>query len=531
MKKTLFLFGSLLLTFFSSNAQLGSNWDWASTSTVATYSPGRQILDITTDNQQNVYAVGRFMGSITLGGSTIATSGDGTVNFNFDEDAFVIKYNSTGQVQWLQRFGIAKTGSNQVGQVINVDTNGNVYIGGYGMTGNNSNNAFLVKYDANGNLLWSKTDFPLYEVGGINNATDGNIIVQESVGGSKNIYKIDALTGTTIWTVANTGAGSNAGTTFQDFVDDAGNVYYTCFGSGAVTIAGQSFPTTQVTTFIVSLDTNGVKRWVQPIDNVQVQLSYTIDNDGKSYIQIGGGIGGTFQGVSTASYGGNRYLVLDNNGLLVRHLSQSPYKGLFRVKNDAIYGYVLEGGGYNGTLNYGSFSFPVPLDNKIGLGIVIKYDKTNDAVIWANSFSFIGDSAFSVGKLLTIETTTNNKILVGGQYNATVAFGSGTYTINSYSGSYPRDWFLAQGTMPSLASETFLTEKMDVFPNPANTIIHIKGIQNGEVRIFSLLGQSVLQQKIQDESAIDISSLRPGTYIVDAVNDNGKSMKTKLIKI
>jgi hypothetical protein len=533
MRTTTLFIGILFFFAVKSNAQLGSGWEWASTSTVGTYSPGRQVLDIATDNQQNVYAVGRFMGSLTLGGYTVATIGDGTVNFNIDEDAFVVKYNSAGQVQWLKKFGISVIGSSQVGQVIATDASGNVYIGGSGMSGFTTNNSFLVKYDTDGNLIWSKTNLPLFEVGGINVDSDGNLIVMESNQSSKNIYKIDPVTGNILWTVTNTGVGSNATTTYQDFLDSSGNIYYTCFTSaaGAVTVAGENITTTQTTSFVVSLDTNGNKRWVQQIDNVQVQLGYTIDNNGKSYIQISGGFGGTFQGVSTASYGGNRYLELDSNGILTRNLFASPYKGLFRVKNDAIYGFVAEGGGYNGTLTYGSFSFPVPLNNKNGLGIVIKYDKNNDSVLWANSFSFVGDSAFSFGKLLTIETTANNKIIVGGLYTASVGFGTNTYTIASLSGIYPRDLFIAQGSSETLSTNNFSINSMVLYPNPATNTVNFKVNSPMKLRISNLLGQILIQRNISEtDSSLDISPLNKGTYIVCLTNSNGKESNYKLLK-
>ena len=525
MKKTLFLFGSLFLTIINVNAQLGSNWDWASISGMATWGPGRQVIDIATDNAGNVYAVGRFQGNMTIGGYTVATSGDGSINYNFDEDAFVVKYNSSGQAQWLKNYGTNQVASNQVGQVINVDSAGNVYIGGSG-----NPNAFLVKYDANGNLLWSKTDFQLFEIGGINNALDGNIIVQESSGASKNIYKIDSNTGTIIWTVANTGVGSNSTTTFQDFVDDSGNIYYTCFGTGAITVAGQNFSKTQVTTFIASLDGNGVKRWVQDIDNVQVQLSYTIDNNGKSYIQIGGGFGGTFQGVSTGSSGGNRYLELDKNGVLTRYLFQSPYKGLFRVKNDAIYGFTTEQEGYAFTLSYGSFNFYTKTDNTKAFGIVIRYDKTTDAVTWANSFEMKG-SAWASGKLKTIEISPSNKIIVGGTSGSGVIFGTNDFSITSSSGGSVGDLFISQGTQPSLGTELFSNSTTIVYPNPATNMIHIKGIQKAKVVIYNIFGQAVLHQKIEEESGIDVSSLISGNYIIEVANENGEISKTKLIKI
>lgn len=531
MRTTTILIGILFCFSAKGNAQLGSGWDWASISTVATYSPGRQVIDIATDNQQNVYAVGRFQGSLTLGGFTVATSGDGTVNFNFDEDAFVVKYNASGEVQWLKKYGIAAIGSNQVGQVIAVDASGNVYIGGSGLVGSTIHNAFLVKYDPNGNVLWSKTDFEFYEINGINFVPDGNMIVMESNQGGKNIYKMNPADGSILWTVVNTGAGSNSTTTYQDFTDTSGNVYYTCFTSAAGTanIAGQSQTTTGLATFIASVDTNGITHWVQQIDNVQVQLGYTIDADGKSYIQIGGGFGGTFQGISTAFGVGYRYLELDNNGTLTRYLAQSPYKGLFRVKEDAIYGFTTEQSGFAATLTYGTYNFELTTDNTKALGIAIKYDKATDAVTWANAFTMVGD-AFNSGKLLTIETGSNGKIIVGGLHKTAVIFGSNTFSTTAFTGNSPRDLFIAQGNSATLGTVSFDTDSMVLYPNPARDLIHFRAAQTPtDIMVYNVFGQLVIQKSITGDS-IDVSGLCKGTYLVKTIDGQGRIQQVKFLK-
>lgn len=528
--RTIILCATLVAVGCNANAQLGSGWDWASISTAANYSPGRAVLDIAVDAQGNSYATGRFQGSMTLGGETVSTSGDGSVNFNFDEDAYVVKYNSAGEVQWLKEYGVNATGSNQIGQSIAVDASGNVYVGGSGLTGQTTNNAFLLKYGPAGNLLWSKTDFPLYEINGINIAPDGNLVVQESNGAAKNIYKINPEDASVIWTTSNTGAGSNSTTTFQDFVDSEGNIYYTCFsGGGTVVIAGQSFSIANLTTFIASLDSNGARRWVQPIDNVQVQLSYTIDSAGKSYIQIGGGFGGMFQGVSTGTGGGSRYLELDNNGNLTRNLFQSPYRGLFRVKDDAIYGFIFEGGGFPGTVTYGDYSYQLPTDNTKGLAAVIRYDRTTDAVTWANTFLLWGAS-FNPGKFYTIETG-NNKIFVGGMEGNGVIFGGTTLSVVSSSGNFPSDLFIAQGSLPSLGGDQFSRRGMTVYPNPAGNLLSFDTDKTLMAKIFSLSGQLLLEQEIGENlNSIDVSGITSGIYIAETTDAAGMSQKTKFVK-
>lgn len=441
-----FLLKSILLVSFSIAAanifaQSGTGWDWASTSGKATPSTGRQIRDIVTDASGNVYAVGDFEGSMTLGATTLTTTGDGSVNFNYDADAFVVKYDASGNVQWAKQFGRAGAGNNDRGEVINIDAGGNVYIGG------NAGVPFLIKYDNNGNLQWNKS-FTLYDLGGINISPDGNLIIMESDAGNKKIYKIDKSTGNILWSVLNTGVGSNSTSTYQDFVDQAGNVYYTAFrlNGGAVNVAGNNFNPTTASTYIASVDNNGVTRWVDELSNVQVQLSYTIDKNGKSYVVIGGGFGSTFQGIAISANPtlGNSYLELNSSGVVVYSRASSPYKALMRVTDNAIYSYGINASTPAGryTEVYGDNiikSRSTTLGNDIG--VVVKYDLNTRQSLWAETYEVDGSNSLN-----TIEIESNGKCLVGGSYQTSIKFGSNLFTpASAGQAAYtPLDFFIAQ---------------------------------------------------------------------------------------
>jgi hypothetical protein len=74
-------------------------------------------------------------------------------------DAFVRKYDSNGTAQWTRQFG---TGQHDFSTGVSADTLGNVYLSGYtgGTLGGGpalaSTDAFLVKYDATGSLQWTR---------------------------------------------------------------------------------------------------------------------------------------------------------------------------------------------------------------------------------------------------------------------------------------------------------------------------------------------------------------------------------------
>jgi hypothetical protein len=73
-------------------------------------------------------------------------------------DAFLTKYDSSGAVQWSRQVG---SGSDDYGYGVAVDTTGNTYMTGYTrgtLTGTSAGgyDAFLVKYNSSGAMLWSR---------------------------------------------------------------------------------------------------------------------------------------------------------------------------------------------------------------------------------------------------------------------------------------------------------------------------------------------------------------------------------------
>jgi hypothetical protein len=102
--------------------------------------------DIGTDKNGNVYLTGN-----TYGGDLAGTNAGSS-------DAWIVKYDSTGEQVWKQQFGSsASEGSYGVA----TDNSGNVYLTGYtdgDLAGTNagSSDAWIVKYDTNGKQIWKQ---------------------------------------------------------------------------------------------------------------------------------------------------------------------------------------------------------------------------------------------------------------------------------------------------------------------------------------------------------------------------------------
>ena len=110
---------------------------------------------ITADSAGNIYLTGSFSGNMDFGESYSFS--------NATYDAFIAKYDSSGNILWVK---VPSDSGNTFAQNIEVDSSGNVYACGYaniGVTldfenGHNllGNGFYLVKYDSDGNSLWAK---------------------------------------------------------------------------------------------------------------------------------------------------------------------------------------------------------------------------------------------------------------------------------------------------------------------------------------------------------------------------------------
>ena len=76
------------------------------------------------------------------------------------------------------------------------------------------------------------------------------------------------------------------------------------------------------------------------------------------------------------------------------------------------------------------------------------------------------------------------------------------------------------------------TKDITVYPNPSNDFININGVSDGKLTIFNILGEVIYTNLInQDNSAVNISSLKFGKYFIQ-IESNGKLSKmSSFVKI
>jgi len=112
--------------------------------------------DICTDSFGNVYVTGSFGSSTLVFGSTTLINSSGLSNF------FIFKYGASGNRIWAK-----SSGSSCSGTSIKIDTSQNILVTGFFYTSINfgsvtlnsmgNNDIFVVKYNSVGNVLWAKS--------------------------------------------------------------------------------------------------------------------------------------------------------------------------------------------------------------------------------------------------------------------------------------------------------------------------------------------------------------------------------------
>jgi len=260
-------------------------------------------------NGSNVYVGGSF-GSASLTTPALAKIGNG--------DAFAVKLDASGATLWAKNFG--GNGAGASGRAIAVDSNGNVYLGGYfggasldtpALAKIGEVDSFAIKLNAQGATTWAKN------FGGSSGNANarGEAIAVDTVG---NVYlggffynaslttptlgkigntdafalKLDA-SGTTTWAK---NFGGSSGNVFAEgkaiAVDTNGNVYL----SGSFSSASLTTPAlTKIgftDAFAIKLDAAGTTTWAKNfggIGNGAGVSAQAIAVDASGSVYLGGG--------------------------------------------------------------------------------------------------------------------------------------------------------------------------------------------------------------------------------------------------
>lgn len=166
-------FGDIFIVKFDTNG----NVIWAKSAGSISNDLGYSLV---ADATGNVFISGYFSGqTITFGSTTLINANQ---SLSFTEDAFIVKYNSAGNVLWAKSAGGT---SREYSHSLTTDTDGNAYMLGeffspaiaFGtttLTNEGTADIFIAKYDPNGNLDWAESAGNIGMDYGLGISTDSN---------------------------------------------------------------------------------------------------------------------------------------------------------------------------------------------------------------------------------------------------------------------------------------------------------------------------------------------------------------------
>ena len=207
----------------------GGTWQWTRQFGTDVHDYG---LDLVVDGSGNSYTVGYTGGD--LGGPSHGSY-----------DAFVVKYDSSGTPQWARQPGST---SQDYAQAVTLDAGGNIYVAGdtegdLGGPNQGNTDAFIVKYDSGGTLQWARQMGGSWwdHASGIVADSSGNIYIAGGTYGGLSgpfkrewdifVAKYDS-DGTLLWT-RQIDSGQGKWDIAQDIgVDAASNIYITGHTNG-----------------------------------------------------------------------------------------------------------------------------------------------------------------------------------------------------------------------------------------------------------------------------------------------------------
>lgn len=532
--KKLYTIIILALVFINVNAQTPS-WAWADGAEGG--SVNVESFGTTTDNQGNVYVTGTYSAdSITFGAFTLINAGGDSLSGSNGNDCYIVKYSSTGSVLWAKGAGGLY---DDYGQGVTTDALGNVYVAGYfgsqsivfgtdtltnmsaflGIT-----DAFIVKYDALGNVLWTKRAGYIFgdRASDITTDASGNVYVTGlfdtqitfgsftvSSGASYTqtfIVKYDSA-GNALWAKSST-ASSTSASSYGTGVstDDSGNVYIT----GGTAYAPVTFGTTTLANaggqdmFIVKYDASGTMQWARGAGGTGQEYGHDIAADAAGNVYIVGDFASPFMvfGTDTLTTNGGDdifFVKYDASGNL------QWVNGVNGALQDEAYSTTVDADG-NAYILVSSWSSPLTFgtvtltSSAVGSPIiVVKYNAAGNA-IWAKKAEC---TAFGFHAGITTDYLGN--VFVTGTVVGIASFDSDTLDYVS-----TVIYVAKLGNSSVSFEENFTSNEISFYPNPSNGIFKIsKNVKT--IEVFNLMGELILSQGNVNE--INLNAFPSGMYI------------------
>lgn len=403
----------------------------------------QQGFAITRDAQDNTIITGRFNGIVSFGGNMLVTPNG--------YDIFVAKFDPSGNHLWSKRFGDGAI--YQEGFDVAVDAAGNVFVTGYfdgtinfgggGLTTGGLTDIFLVKLDAAGAHLWSKSFPAAGPQYGASLAVDpmGDVALLASgfntvnfgggglVGaGDYDIFlaKFAGADGAHVWSKRYGSPTDDRGVGVAS--DSAGNFVFAARSDGSLDFGAGAVPSNgALDALAVKVDGTGNLLWAKRFGDGANQFASDVAVDAQSNVILTGGYEGSinFGGGNLPSDGDIDVYVakLTSAGA---HVWSKHYGGgtanvsLVSVATLPSTGDVIAVGSLDGAVDFGAGA----LTSAGGAdALLLRIGAANGALTWGRLYGGSG-----VQQLTSVATGSMDHLFVTGHFEQTIDFGAGNFT-------------------------------------------------------------------------------------------------------
>jgi hypothetical protein len=399
-------------------------------------------------------------------------------------DIFLIKTDENGNVQWAKTYG--GTSWDEASSVQQTSDGGYIVAGITLSFGAGSWDIFLIKTDANGNIIWAKT------YGGTGNdlassvqqTSDGGYIVAgytDSFGVSGDIFliKTDAY-GNIIW------AKTYGGTDY----DGASSIQQTSDGGYIVAGTTLSFGEGVYDIFLIKTDANGNVQWAKTYGGTEYDLASSVQQTSDGGYIVAGWTYSFLGGV------GIFLIKTDENGDVqwAKTYRGTGWDEASSVQQTSDGGYIVAG-----------------YTNSFGAGwddiFLIKTDENGDI----GSCSIVQDFSPTVNTVLPTVTT----------YSPSVS--SPSFTVNSPSPTFT--YPALTGSVPCFSTISESCQVASSIITPYKGGIKVSRSGELEVKVYNVSGAMVKSARGKNEVKIELSR---GVYFVEVVS-GGKVIREKVV--
>jgi hypothetical protein len=546
MKKLIFL---LFVFFGTYNSNYAQSYLWAKSAGGSNFDEG---ISISTDASGNVFVTGNFDSpTITFGTTTLT-------NVNpIGHDIFIVKYDASGNVLWAKSAG--GTDADYVNGMT-TDVNGNVFVtgsflsqniafGSITLTNTGSQNFFIAKYDASGNVIWAKSGTGIGTDGGLDISTDasGSVIATGYFEGSTITFGSITLTNTGLYSddifIVKYDASGNplwaksAGGTDYDqgrniSIDLDGNVFVSgifksnTISYGPTILTNANWGNTDI--FVVKFDASGNILWAKSAGGTGNEKGYGISTDPNGNVFLRGSYYS-----SSITFG--TFTLINPGTYDIFILKYDASGNALWLKSEGInYGGDICTDANGNLFVTGSFDSPTmvlgntTLTNSGNLDMfIVKYDSSGN-ILWAKSAGGVNNE-----EGYSITTDASGNIIVTG-YFSSPATTIGSITLTNADGSgYYSDMFIAKVTESPLTSITRGNNNSistNIYPNPfissATLKIEMLNPAKATVALADVTGKVVyyfgqgINLNAGENTFTYPENLSPGVYVVKVLTED-----------